>query len=345
MSLPILENVAKDARHTTFYLSCGAPDATPIIFVHGWPELASSWRHQLPVFGGIGFCAIAPDMRGYGRSNVYSRHEDYAQQHIVADMIELLDALRAEKAVWVGHDWGAPVLWGIAQHHPERCHGVAALCVPYMPSGFAPETIIPFVDRIVYPEAQFPAGQWDYQLFYRENFATARAGFEANIPGTVKALMRAGTPAGKGKPARTAFIRANGGWFGPGNVAPDLPRDAAVLTEEDEHSYVAALERNGFFGPDSWYMNGNANTEFAERAKANWRLTMPVLFLHAAYDYVCETVDSHVAEPMRAHCANLTEAVVRSGHWMEQEKPRETNAHLAKWLAAQLPALWSLRDE
>ena len=78
-------------------------------------------------------------------------------------------------------------------------------------------------------------------------------------------------------------------------------------------------------------MNGNANTEFAVRAKANWRLTMPVLFLHAAYDYVCETVNPQVAKPMRAHCANLTEVVVRSGHWIAQEKPRETNADLAKW--------------
>ena len=124
---------------------------------------------------------------------------------------------------------------------------------------------------------------------------------------TVKALFRAGDPAGKGKPARTAFVRANGGWFGAQQTAPDLPRDAVVLRKEDENRYVAALERNGFFGPDSWYMNAEANAAFAECAKANWRLTMPVLFMHGAYDYVCETIDSHLAEPMRTNCANLTE--------------------------------------
>ncbi len=69
---------------------------------------------------------------------------------------------------------------------------------------------------------------------------------------------------------------------------------------------------------------------------------MPVLFLHAAYDYVCETVDSRLAEPMRAHCANLTEATVQSGHWMAQEKPTQVNAALAKWLANQLPELWPI---
>jgi pimeloyl-ACP methyl ester carboxylesterase len=85
-------------------------------------------------------------------------------------------------------------------------------------------------------------------------------------------------------------------------TAPDVPRDAAVLAEEDENRYVAALERNGFFGPDSWYMNAEANAAFAARAKANWRLAMPVLFLHGAYDYVCETINSRLAEPMRTNC-------------------------------------------
>jgi pimeloyl-ACP methyl ester carboxylesterase len=339
MTFPVLDNIAKSPRHTSFYLSCGAEDATPIIFVHGWPELSISWRHQLPVLAGLGFRAIAPDMRGYGRSGVYPRHEDYAQQEIVADMIELLDHLGAEKAIWVGHDWGAPVVWGLAQHHPNRCHAIANLCVPYIPDGFAPETIIPLADRTIYPEDQFPAAQWDYMMFYRENFAAACKGFDDNVRALVKLLFRAGSPDGRGKPAATAFTRALGGWFG-GGPAPDVPRDPAVLTEEDEHHYAAALARNGFFGPDSWYVNGAANMAFAQRAKAGWRLTMPVLFLHAAYDYVCETLDSRLAEPMRAHCADLTEATVNSGHWMAQEQPIAVNAALARWLAAKAPTLW-----
>src|ERR1700722_12330675 len=238
MGFPVLEHVAKSARHTTFYLSCGAANATPIVFLHGWPELSISWRDQLPVFAGLGFRAVAPDMRGYGRSSVYSRHEDYAQEAIVADMIELLDALGAEKAIWVGHDWGSPVVWGIAQQHPERCHGIANLCVPYIPEGFSPETIIPLADRSVYPEAEFPAAQWDYQLFYRENFAAASAAFEGDIRATVKVLFRAGSPDGKRQPAITSRVRANGGWFGPGQPAPNVPRDETVLTEEDENRYT-----------------------------------------------------------------------------------------------------------
>ena len=340
-TFPVLENTIKTLRHTTFYLSCGNPDATPVIFVHGWPELSISWRHQLPVMAGLGFRAIAPDMRGYGRSSTYTRLEDYALEHIVADMIELLDSLGAKKAIWVGHDWGSPVVWSIAQQHPDRCHGVANLCVPYIPNGFSVENIVPLVDRSIYPEDQFPAGQWDYQLFYRENFAAAKAGFEANIRGTVKALFRANLVEGGGKPVMTAFVRANGGWFGPGGAAaPDLPRDELVITQEDEHQYTAALERNGFFGPDSWYMNGDANTAYANKVKSNWRLKMPVLFLHAANDQVCETLKSRLADPMREHCPDFSEAVVKSGHWMAQEKPLDVNAALAKWLSAKFPALW-----
>jgi len=70
------------------------------------------------------------------------------------------------------------------------------------------------------------------------------------------------------------------------------------------------------------------------------RLEMPVLFLHAAYDYTCETLTSRLAEPMRRDCGDLTEVVVPSGHWMAQEKPAAVNAALAKWLAVKLPALW-----
>ena len=151
----ITEHVAQSERHRTFYLACGATDATPIVFVHGWPELSISWRHQLPCFGALGFRAIAPDMRGYGRSSVYARHDDYALEHIVRDMIELLDALGREQAIWVGHDWGSPVVWSLASHHPQRCFGVASLCVPYIGTGFAPGALLPLVDRALYPEATY----------------------------------------------------------------------------------------------------------------------------------------------------------------------------------------------
>jgi len=339
MTFAMTEHTLRSARHTTGYLACGAQSAPLLIFVHGWPELSLSWRHQLPAFAALGFRCIAPDMRGYGRSSTYPRHEDFALELIVDDMLELLASLDRNRAVWVGHDWGSPVVWSIASHHPQKTGGVASLCVPYLAAGFTLDTIVPLVDRSVYPQAEFPAGQWDYQFFYQESFDKACQGFEANVRNVVKALFRKGDPGAVGKPARTAAVRKAGGWFG-GGACPDVPRDADVITEQDLEAYTAALTRNGFFGPDSWYMNQKANGAYARASKNGGKLSMPVLFLHGAYDTTCETLHSQLAEPMRRDCADLTEAVVKSGHWMAQEQPVAVNAALARWLAAKLPDYW-----
>jgi pimeloyl-ACP methyl ester carboxylesterase len=335
MTFPITEHTVKSARHTTFHLACGAEEAPLLIFVHGWPELSISWRHQLPAFAALGFRCIAPDMRGYGRSSTYARYEDYAQEEIVADMLELLASLGRDKAVWIGHDWGAPVVWNLAAQHPDKVAGVTGLCVPYLSSGFTLKTVVPLVDRSVYPEAEYPAGQWDYQFFYEENFEKARAGFDADIRRTMKMLFRKGSPDSVGKPAPTAGVRKAGG-----RAVPDLPRDGDVITEQDLDAYTAAMMRHGFFGPNSWYMNHKANGAYASRAKNGGKLSMPVLFLHGAYDATCETIHSKLADPMRRDCWNLTEVVVKSGHWMAQEKPVEVNAALARWLAVKLPDYW-----
>jgi pimeloyl-ACP methyl ester carboxylesterase len=337
------EHVVTTPRHSTFFLASGAEGRLPIIFVHGWPELATSWRHQLACFGGLGFRAIAPDLRGYGRSGVYRTHGDYAIANVVDDMLELLDSLGEERAVWVGHDWGSPVVWSLASHHPDRCHAVANLCVPYLPGGFTPEGFLPLVDRAVYPESEYPVGQWDYQFFYLESFDRAGAAFEANVRNTLKALFRKGSPAGQGKPSRTASVRRAGGWFGGAAAAPDLPLDTDVVTEEALGQYVEGLERNGFFGPDSYYMNHEANGQYARRAGNGGVLDLPVLFLHGRYDFTCETVASRLAEPMRQACRNLTEVIVESGHWMAQEKPLDVNAAIAQWLATKVGALWPTR--
>jgi pimeloyl-ACP methyl ester carboxylesterase len=336
--MAITEHVAKTSRHTTFYLAAGPEDGPAVIFVHGWPELSISWRHQLPALAALGFRAIAPDMRGYGRSTVHSRHEDYAQEHIVRDMIELIDSIGRERAVWVGHDWGSPVVWNIASHHPERCDAVANLCVPYYTMERGLEHTLTLVDRKLYPESEYPAGQWDYMRHYEESFAEAIAPMDANVSKFLKLAFRKGNPAGEGKVVATAMARRNRGMLG-GSI-PDVPRDADVISEEELSIYTAALERNGFFGPSSWYVNHAANAEYAKSARNDSYLDMPVLFLNAQYDYVCECTHSRLAEPMRQYCRNLTEETLRTGHWMAQEKPAEVNAALVKWLATKVPGVW-----
>ncbi|KWV52956.1 epoxide hydrolase [Bradyrhizobium macuxiense] len=340
MTFAVTEHTVKTARHTTGYLACGAQAGPLLIFCHGWPEISLSWRHQLPTFASLGFRCVAPDLRGYGRSSTYTRVEDFAQEVIVQDMLELLAALGRERAVWIGHDAGSMVVWNIAAHHPDKTVGVASLTIPYLPQGFTLDSLVPLVDRKTYPEAEYPVGQWDYICFYHESFDRACAAFDANPRNVIKALFRKGNPDGKGKPSRTAAVRKAGGWFG-GPPFPDLPHDPDVISEQDLEAYAAALTRNGFFGPDAWYMNYNANnTAYSRRAVNGGKLSMPALFLHGAYDYVAETMTSKLAEPMRRDCSDLTEVVVKSGHWMAQEKPAEVNAALAMWLARKLPDYW-----
>jgi pimeloyl-ACP methyl ester carboxylesterase len=340
MSTVITEHVCKTSRHTTFYLAAGPEDGPLLIFVHGWPELSICWKSQLGCFAALGFRAVAPDMRGYGRSTVPARHEDYTMEEIAQDMVELLAHLGRESAIWIGHDWGAPVVWTLASHHASSCLGVASLGVPYLPDGFTPENLLPLVDRSIYPEETYPAGQWDYQLYYEEHSALAQRTFEADVRRTLKAVMRSGSPAGRDRPTATAALRREGGWFGGAGIAPDVPRDAAILSEEELCQYASALTANGFFGPDAWYMNARRNMEFAKKAPHGGRLSLPVLFLHGAYDWLCDTQSSRLADPMRAACEHLTEGVVASGHWMPQEKPEAVSAHLARWIAVHVPGSW-----
>jgi pimeloyl-ACP methyl ester carboxylesterase len=161
----------------------------------------------------------------------------------------------------------------------------------------------------------------------------------ANVYQFMKLVFRKGNPAAEGHRAFSATTRRRGGFVGPGEI-PDLPRDDDIVTEADLRSYVAALERNGFYGPTAWYMNHQVNAEYAGQALNDGYLELPVLFLNAQYDYICECTHSRLAEPMRTYCRRLTEETIRAGHWLAQEKPLEVSAALVKWLATAVADIW-----
>ena len=103
---PVTEHVSKHGDHSTFYLACGPTDGPLVVFVHGWPELSISWRHQLPVMGALGFRAVAPDQRGYSPGARPVGVEIYHTDAIVSDVVGLADTLGARRFHLVGHDWG-----------------------------------------------------------------------------------------------------------------------------------------------------------------------------------------------------------------------------------------------
>ena len=327
------------ARHRTAWTEAGPADGPLMIFIHGWPEIGLLWRAQLEHFAAAGWRCVAPDMRGYGGSSVPTHSGAYAVREMVADMAELHDALGDAPAIWVGHDWGSAVVWGMASHHPERCRAVANLCVPHIARGFALPNLVPLVDRDLYPEPRYPVGQWDYWLLHREHFRRTVRVFEADVRATFSAAYRTGSPKAVGKPAMSADMRAKGGWFGPAGPVPQVPRDEALMPQDIFDALVAAFEKTGFGGADAWYLNDAANIAYAAEAAQFGRIDLPVLFLHAEHDPVCDTMRSRLADPMREDCTDLSEASIAAGHMLMLENPREVNAALDDWLAAKKLAI------
>src|SRR2546428_5979510 len=112
----------------------------PVVLCHGFPEIAYSWRHQLPALAAAGYRAIAPDQRGYGATSVPAKVEDYDIAHLTGDVVGLLDALSVETAVVVGHDWGSLVLSSLVHLAPYRVRAAVWMSVPYLPRTPVPPT-------------------------------------------------------------------------------------------------------------------------------------------------------------------------------------------------------------
>lgn len=339
-SEPFREGTVSSERHSSSYLEAGPHDGPAVVMLHGWPETSLAWRHQLTALGALGFRVIAPDMRGCGHSTIHSDHADYAQCEIVRDMIELIDGLEIARAVWIGHDWGSAVAWNIAAHHPDRCAAIASLCVPYRTLERGIDETSALLNRTQYPEAEFPAGQFEYIRFYHENFEAARKVFEGDPGATFKVIMRKGDPAVAGQRYPTAFVRKRGGWFGPGMPPPDVPLDESILSPDDLSAYVEAYRKTGFFGVNSLYMNDWKNRLYSDEAADGGQLSMPVLFLSGLYDYVSDTERSDLPRPMREHCADLTIQTLPTGHWMQHEEPALVNATICGWIARRVPDAW-----
>ena len=323
--------------HTTAYRAAGPPDGPLLIFVHGWPAIASTWRHQIAHFARLGYRVVAPDMRGYGDSTVHADPASYRQELIVHDMLALLDHLGREHAAWIGHDWGSPTVWNLAAHFPERCLAAVTLAVPFGRLERGLGVLLQTVDRDRYPATTYPNGQFDYMVFYEQEAPRATAVFDADPASSVKALFRRGDPAVHSRPSPTALTTRDGGWFGGAPSAPNLPLDTAVLTPEDHAELTEALTRNGFAGPTSYYLNHRANAAYADAALNAGRLSLPVLFIGADYDPVADLTNPSALTAMRQSCASLTEATVAAGHWLQLEAPQPVNQHLERWLDRHVP--------
>lgn len=312
-------------NRVTAYRESGPTDGQPIVLVHGWPQTSWAWMHQLADLGSRGYRVIAPDLRGCGGSTVFSAYADYALRHHVADMIALVDALGVDQATWIGHDWGAPVVWCTARHHPDRFAAAGSLSTPCdtLEKGF--ERVSSFVRRDVYPESEYPAGQMDYYRFYSERFTDVQQQFEADVRSFFANVLRGDEPGQQNVVWPTATVSRRGGWF-DGGPAPAVDVDHTVISDEDLEHFVNAYTETGFFGVNALYMNDADNRRFVEEARRG-RFKFPTLLVIGRHDYVNDAAYSALASPMRELCDDLDIREVDAGHWVHQERPTEiTNA-------------------
>ena len=216
-----------------------------VLLCHGFPESWYSWRHQLTALAAAGFHAIAPDMRGYGRSDRPEAIEQYTLLHLVGDMVGLLDALGIEQAAIAGHGWGAPVAWHAALLRPDRFRAVIGLSVPYRPrTSVMPTSVMPQRDDAVF-----------YQLYFQKP-GVAEAEFERDVRATLAKILYAASgdaprPSGAGG-AEVAMVPRGGGFLTRVPVPDTLP---AWLSEADLDFYVGEFARTGFRGGLNWYRN------------------------------------------------------------------------------------------
>ena len=288
-----------------------------VVLCHGFPELSYSWRHQLPALAAAGYHAVAPDQRGYGGTDRPAAVDEYDIVHLTDDLLGLLDALGEEHAVFVGHDWGAPVVWHLALRAPERVRGVVGMSVPFLPRGP--------MDPISLFEALF-ADRFFYMLYFQQP-GVADAELGRDPEDIIRRFMAA---------------RAEDS---PGGAFPELPREGtgvrdwlpeptglpAWLTDADVEQFAAAFRRTGFTGGLNWYRNMRRNWELTE-AFTGAKVTVPAMFVAGEHDPVLVMVP---ATGMEEWIPDLRGTLVLpgAGHWIQQERPAEVNAALLDFLA------------
>ncbi len=291
-----------------------------VVLMHGWPELGLSWRHQVPALAAAGYCVAVPDMRGYGGSDKPDAVDAYTLDTLADDMQALARALGAERWVAIGHDWGAPVAWRCALRFPEHVAAVFGMSVPH-----AKPSRTPFFDII---EERFPDRFFYMRYFQQEGAAEAElAG--SDLPEALRSIYYSASGlgimavAGRSVPRDAKLLDS---------FVPAPPGPLPFMSEAELAAYAAAFQAGGWRGPLNWYRNFDRNAADA-RAYGDTIIHQPAGFLAGEYEAVLYMLPGQL-ENMRAHCADLRMECrpAGAGHWIQQERPEETNAALVEFL-------------
>lgn len=307
----------------TFYHSNGINMAVyeqgegfPVILAHGFPELAYSWRYQMSALANAGYRAIAPDQRGYGLTDKPEPVEAYDIHHLCGDMAGLMDALDLKKAIFVGHDWGGPVVWNMPLLFPDRVAGVVGMSVPFSPRGES--------DPVAFLEQLF--GPDHYIVHFNRQPGVADAAFARDPRNFFNNIFRTRMWGGDNAPSEPASFDVSLMNMLDMTDPPGEP----LMSEEEMDVFVEAFTKGGFTGPINWYRNITRNWETS--ADLVQRIDVPCAMIYGEHDIVPKGGD------ISEYVPNLETITLECGHWIQQEKPDEVNEFLLQWLQRNSPA-------
>lgn len=292
-------------------LESGERGAPLVVLAHGCPELAFSWRHQLPALARAGFHVLAPDQRGYGQSTRPKAVRDYDIIELTKDLLGLLDAIGADRAAFVGDDWGAIVAWSQALLNPRRVAAVVGINVPMQPRAQVPP---------LSTLAKMFAGKFSPWLYFQEP-GIADANMGRDVAATMRRLLAHPTSASLDtRPGPQGFV----------DRFPEPEQLPAWLSSDELDYYIAEFSRTGFTGGLNWYRNIDRNWELTE-GLANSKVTVPSLFIGGAQDPTLSWLPPAAATPLltRHHGDIIIDG---AGHWVQQQQPQSVNAALIEFL-------------
>ncbi|KAJ4831544.1 hypothetical protein Tsubulata_039877 [Turnera subulata] len=229
-----------------------------ILFLHGFPELWYSWRHQLLSLSSLGYRCIAPDLRGYGDTDAPALTSQYTVFHIVGDLVGLLDSLGIEQVYLVGHDWGAWIAWTFALFRPDRIKALVNTSVVFMPRHPQISPLQGF--KLLFGD--------DYYICRFQEPGEAERGFaQLGTTSLFRRFLASRDPTPPSIPKDIGF-----------GAIPDPSSLPSWLTEEDIDYYATKFNQTGFTGGLNYYRNINLSWELT----APWtgsQIKVPVKFI------------------------------------------------------------------
>jgi pimeloyl-ACP methyl ester carboxylesterase len=301
-------------------MEAGPADGPLIVLAHGFPESSWSWRHQMAPLADAGWHVVAPDQRGYGRSTSPGTVADYGTDALSADLLALLDDAKREQAVFVGHDWGALVVWDLIRMHPSRVRAAVGVSVPYVQWPMQPLALM----RSVW-------GDNFFYIIYFQDVGPAETELGADPRTTLRRILWSASGPGTSIGERTMRPAAGTGFL---DVMSEPPADGigAWCTDDDLNAYTDAYEASGFFGPVSWYRNLDANYERIKDLDLS-AMTMPTFFIAGDADPVIAMDTSGIDRMLTALPDHRGHVMLPGvGHWTQQEDPDGFNTALLGFL-------------